>query len=131
MIRNDKILENMARDFFPKNSVSYNACIAGAEAIKKINNTSYEFHTITSGEFQEYMRLKLHKILEDSVEEKGDTVDWAAFKIQDNLMKSLTEHGINSNSSLVDKQIFTISFCHALENKLLDYIVKLEEFNND
>ena len=109
MIKNEKILENMARDFFPKNSVSYNACIAGAEAIKRVNNTSTEFHTITTGEFQEYMRLKLHKILEDSIVEKGDTVDWATFKIQDNLMKYLTEHGVNSNSSLVDKQIFTIS----------------------
>lgn len=131
MIRNDKILENMAKDFFPKGSISYNACIAGAEAIKKINNTSTEFHTITTGEFQEYMRLKLEKRYQDSIIEKGDPAEWAAFKIHDNLIKSLEEHGINSYSSLVDKQIFTISFAHAVEYQLIDYIIKLEEFIND
>lgn len=131
MVRNDRVLENMARDFFSKNSISYNACLEGAEAIRKANNMCKDTHTITTGEFQEYMRLKMHKLFEDSIVESGDPVDWAVFKAQSNIIKYLEEHGISSNSSLIDKQIMAISFAHAFENKVIDYIVKLEEFNND
>lgn len=131
MVKNDKVLESMAHDFFPKNLISYNACIAGAEAIRKVNNMSKDTVTVTLGEFQEYMCLKLHNTVKKSIVEDGDPVQWAVFKAQPNLSKYLEEHGISSNSSLTDKQIMTISFAHAFEYELLDYIVKLERFNND
>ena len=77
VINNDKVLESMARDFYPKNSIAYNACIEGAEAIRKVK-----------------------------------------------------EKGVDDTTSLTEKRMFTIGFAHRVEEGLLDYLEKLEEFNS-
>lgn len=130
MVRNDRVLESMARDFFPKNSISYNACLEGAEAIKKVKNINKDTKTIPIGEYQEYCLLKVRYMQENLIRYHGDSIDWAVFSITRFLNDYLKERGINENTSLTEKRMDTIGFAHRVEEGLLDYLDKLEEFNS-
>lgn len=130
MVRNDKVLEGMARDFFPKDSIAYNACIEGAAAIKKVNNLSNDTKTITLGEYQEYCLLKVRYLQEKLITYHGDSIDWAVYTITRFLNDYLKEKGVDDSTSLTEKRMFTIGFAHRVEEGLLDYLEKLEEFNS-
>lgn len=91
------------------------------EVDKKFNETRYE-----------YSKLKIRFMQENLLKFEGGTpIDWACFYITRFLNDYLKEHNVKDSDSITEKEIHTIAFAHALEDKLLDYIHKLEEFNND
>lgn len=80
---------------------------------------------------KKFFRLSLDELNRTMLTRIGNNVEWAAYEIRSFLIKYLKEHGVDENTSLTEKRIHTIAFAHALEDKLLDYIEKLEEFIND
>lgn len=91
------------------------------EVDKKFNETRYE-----------YSKLKIRFMQENLLKfEGGSPIDWACFHITRFLNDYLKEHNVKDIDSITEKRMHTIAFAHALEDKLLDYIKKLEEFNYD
>lgn len=91
------------------------------EVDTKYNEISYE-----------YSKLKIRYMQENLLKYMGGTpIDWACYNITHYLNYYLEMHDVSKNASLTEKRMHTIAFAHALEDKLLDYINKLEEFNND
>lgn len=131
MINYDRVLDFCKNDY-PKNSIAYDACVAGAEAIEKLNNMKGEYITISEKEYYNYCKLKVRYWQENLLKfEGGSPIDWACFHITRFLNDYLAAHNIAQTDTITEKRIHTIAFAHALEDKLLDYIEKLEEFNND
>lgn len=86
----------------------------------------------TKEEYYQYLKLKVRFMQENLLKfEGGSPIDWACFYITSFLNDYLEVHNITKTDTIAEKRIHTIAFAHALEDKLLDYIEKLEEFNND
>ncbi len=78
-----------------------------------------------------FFKLSLDELNRTMLIRIGNNVEWAAYEIRSFLIKYLKEKGVDENTSLTEKRMQTVAFAHCLEDKLLDYIEKLEEFNND
>lgn len=79
----------------------------------------------------EYAKLKCRYMLENAIKMTGGTpIDWACYNITQFLHDYLKEHNVKDSDSITEKRMQTVAFAHCLEDKLLDYIDKLEEFNS-
>lgn len=131
MVHYDKVLEFMKSDF-PKNSIAYNACEAGAMAIEKVNKLEADYCMVPIKEHYDYCKLKVRFMQENLLKfEGGSPADWACYCITRFLNDYLEQHNVKDTDSKTEKRMQTVAFAHCLEDKLLDYIEKLEEFNND
>ena len=93
----------------------------------KLHEIEDEYNKIKN----EYSVLKLRYMHENLIKHKGGTpVDWACFHITRFLHDYLKEHNVKDTDSITEKRMQTVAFVHCLEDKLLDYIDKLEEFNS-
>lgn len=78
----------------------------------------------------EFAKLTVRYWQENVIQYHGDPIDWAVYSITRFLNDYLKEKGVDENTSLTDKRMFTIGFAHRVEEGLLDYLEKLEEFNS-
>lgn len=96
---------------------------------EKVRNLK-EIEKAYKEEHSEYCKLKLRYMQENIIRYHGDPIDWAVYSITRFLNDYLKERGIDENTSLTEKRMDTIGFAHRVEEGLLDYIEKLEEFNS-
>lgn len=94
-------------------------------------NSLKDHRMIGDKEYSEYCKFKIRHLQENLINFSGGTpADWACFHITRFLHDYLKEHNVEDNASVTEKRMQTIAFAHCLEDKLLDYIDKLEEFNS-